>query len=366
MRNLQLFLHCILVVLVSFDWYRSYALIPSLPFHYPVISELSSREHLSALLSDTKSAGQKLSVFEGLIHSNERLEVLSFDPLVYLVHNVLSAEECQSYINHVKNLTKTSNARSLTTSNPPQVTLVKTKLWPLPFLSVLAGVPTLIRQLNDARDSHSLDWYDILYSIAPPIVAAFLFSCTMAAIAIQLLQRIVAPASRTSDVIALNQQEDIPFIRPLVERACRISNGHPWTCFEAPVVTRYRTGAVFTMHNDASPTLGSEWSELGGQRVVTTIFYLNSCNAGGATSFDKLGIAVQPRQGSALVFFPADKRTLEADERTRHESTPAVEEKWIVQMFGRIGPRVPPPLGIPDKFEELYHLHDTTMNVNPT
>jgi hypothetical protein len=112
--------------------------------------------------------------------------------------------------------------------------------------------------------------------------------------------------------------------------------------------------------------LGSEWSELGGQRVVTTIFYLNSCNIGGATSFDKLGISVQPRQGSALVFFPADKSTLEADERTRHESTPAVEEKWIVQMFGRIGPRVPPPLGIPDEFERLYYLNDTTMGINPS
>lgn len=359
MRNIQLLklkLHCLLFVLVSSNWYGSYAFIPRLPFHYPAISESPSLEHLSALLLDTTSAGQKLSVFEGLIHSNERLEVLSFDPLVYLVHNVLSAEECQSYMNHVKNLTEVSNARSLTTSNPPQVTLVKTKLWPLPFLSVLAGVPTLIRKLNDAGDSQSLDWHDILFSIAPPTAAAFLFSCTMAAVAIPLLQWIVAPASRTSDVIALNQEEDIPFIRPLVERACRISNGHPWTCFEAPVVTRYRTGAVFTMHNDASPTLGSEWAELGGQRVVTTIFYLNTCNAGGATSFDKLGIAVQPRQGSALVFFPADKSTLEADERTRHESTPAVEEKWIVQMFGRIGPRVPPPLGIPDEFETLSFL----------
>jgi hypothetical protein len=294
------------------------------------------------------------------------LEVLSYDPLVYLVHNVLSADECQSYIQHIKILTEVTNARSLTTSNPPQVTLVKSKLWPLPFLSILAGVPTLIRQWSDADDYRSLDWRDMFYSIAPPIVTAFLISCAMAALAIQLLQWIVAPASRTSDVIALNQEEDIPFIRPLVERACRISNGHPWTCFEAPVVTRYRTGAVFTMHNDASPTLGSEWSELGGQRVVTTIFYLNSCNVGGATSFDKLGISVQPRQGSALVFFPADKSTLEADERTRHESTPAVEEKWIVQMFGRIGPRVPPPLGIPDEFERLYYVNDTTMVINPS
>jgi hypothetical protein len=318
-----------------------------------VNSASASQKQLSALASETKPT-QKLFL-EGIVQSNERLEVLSYDPLVYLVHNVLSPDECQFYIHHVKSLTEESGARRLTTSNPPKVSLVITKLWPLPFLSMLAGIPTLLRQLNDSGVSNRIDWSDTIAKVAPPVVAAFLLSCTMAALAIPLLQGIVAPASRTSEVVALNQEADLPFIRPLVERACRITNGHPWTCFEAPVVTRYRTGAVFTMHNDASPTLGSEWAELGGQRVVTSIFYLNSCSVGGATSFDRLGIAVQPRQGSALVFFPADKSTLEADERTRHESTPAVEEKWIIQMFGRVGPRVPPPLGIPDAFERIDH-----------
>jgi len=55
-----------------------------------------------------------------------------------------------------------------------------------------------------------------------------------------------------------------------------------------------------------------------------------------------------PEGGSALVFYPADGDTWEADERTVHCSLAAVEEKFIVQMFGRGGERVPPPLGIPD------------------
>ena len=35
----------------------------------------------------------------------------------------------------------------------------------------------------------------------------------------------------------------------------------------------------------------------------------------------------------------------------RHESLPAIEEKYIVQMFGRVD-RVPPPLGILDSFDD--------------
>ena len=98
--------------------------------------------------------------------------------------------------------------------------------------------------------------------------------------------------------------------------------------------------------------LGSEWADLGGQRVVTAITYLNDCPTGGATRFDRLGIAVQPKRGMTLVFYPADATTLAADDRTRHESMEAVEEKYIVQMFGRAG-RVPRPLGLPESFGEI-------------
>ena len=38
-----------------------------------------------------------------------------------------------------------------------------------------------------------------------------------------------------------------------------------------------------------------------------------------------------------------------ADERTVHEGAPAVDEKWICQVFARER-RAPPPLGLPDAF----------------
>eukprot|EP00565_Helicotheca_tamesis_P000897 CAMPEP_0185737346 /NCGR_PEP_ID=MMETSP1171-20130828/30172_1 /TAXON_ID=374046 /ORGANISM="Helicotheca tamensis, Strain CCMP826" /LENGTH=347 /DNA_ID=CAMNT_0028408247 /DNA_START=287 /DNA_END=1330 /DNA_ORIENTATION=- len=288
-------------------------------------------------------------------------EILSNDPLVYVVHNALSSEECRSFINRAKAISaegtdmkednETSiNRRSMTRSNPPEVSLDISKLWPLPFLSMGAAIPPLIRLL---QSSSSVPTTNQIINVAlPPILIALALSAILAVAITEATKRISDQSSRTSDAIAFNDEEDVEFIRPLVERVCSqsISNGHCWEAFEAPVVTRYEPGAVFARHNDASPTKGSEWADLGGQRAVTVILYLNTCTQGGGTNFDKLGITVQPKEGSALVFFPSDATTCVADDRTTHESLPAVEEKWIVQMFGRVGPRVPPPLGIPDSF----------------
>ena len=88
------------------------------------------------------------------------------------------------------------------------------------------------------------------------------------------------------------------------------------------------------------------------------ICYLNSVEKGGETSFDKLEFAVAPVQGSALIFFPTiPGKSLDADERINHESLPSDEEKSIIQMFGRVGPRVPYPLGLPDIYDN-YNIND--------
>jgi hypothetical protein len=75
---------------------------------------------------------------------------------------------------------------------------------------------------------------------------------------------------------------------------------------------------------------------------------------------------VTPQRGQVLVFFPADCTTKQADDRTTHESLPPMDqEKWIVQLFGRIGPRVPPPLGIPDDFAAVTTTTTTFTTTTP-
>jgi hypothetical protein len=194
---------------------------------------------------------------------------------------------------------------------------------------------------------------ELAWIVLPDIVIALIATLLLAfGVVLPLIQKVSESKARTSLAMALNLDEDVPFVEDLVGRICTATN-HPWQSWEAPVFTRYTPGAIFAKHADASPTRGSEWKDEGGQRVVTCICYLNTLDNGGETSFDKLGFAVQPVQGRALIFFPTVAgNSLNADERLTHESLVAPsEEKCIIQMFGRVGPRVPPPLGLPDSYE---------------
>ena len=68
--------------------------------------------------------------------------------------------------------------------------------------------------------------------------------------------------------------------------------------------------------------------------------YLNTVPTSGGTQFrdlkgpDGKPLTVRPVQGSALLFFPADKAGV-PDDRTLHCGEPLAEgeEKWIVQMW---------------------------------
>ena len=283
------------------------------------------------------------------------VKIASNDPLVYTVDGLLSKEECLSFREHVRILQE-DGTRMMTLSNPPDISLNVDKLWPLPFLSLLAGIPPslrLIEQQSETSTSGAALSIQQLLSVAiPPVIVALMGSVLLAyGIVLPLLRRTSAASSRTSTALALNEPNDFETIQPLVDRVTELTQ-HPWDRWEAPVVTRYDAGAVFSRHGDASPSRGSEWKDLGGQRVVTCICYLNSLDEGegGETYFDQLKFGVQPKRGKGLVFFPAEEETWLADDRTTHESLPPQREKWIVQMFGRAN-RVPPPLGLPDSYK---------------
>ena len=163
------------------------------------------------------------------------VEVLSSDPLVYCVNNVLSKEECQNYINRI------NNEKEITRSNAPEVSLDKNKLWPLPFLCIGASIPQIIH-LYQQSSSPSLQ--DIVSVALPPILIASLFASILAYTVTQLIRLRSDSSSRTSDALALNLESDFEFIQTLVSKIEGITN-HEWNKFEAPVVTRYQPGALF-------------------------------------------------------------------------------------------------------------------------
>jgi hypothetical protein len=101
-------------------------------------------------------------------------------------------------------------------------------------------------------------------------------------------------------------------------------------CYESLQITRYQQGQYFLAHEDAFPVRQAATN--GFQRHATLLVYLNAVAAGGATRFDHLGVALAPRRGSALLFFPAfaDGRP---DSRTLHTAMDAVDTKWVVQQW---------------------------------
>jgi collagen type III alpha len=62
-------------------------------------------------------------------------------------------------------------------------------------------------------------------------------------------------------------------------------------------------GQHFLAHEDGFPPQIA--LKKGYQRRATLLVYLNDVAEGGATRFEHLGLAVQPRKGKALLFFPA-------------------------------------------------------------
>jgi hypothetical protein len=294
------------------------------------------------------SAIESMSPFIPQRLTPDGVKVLSQDPLVYLIPNLLTPSECQAFIDRAQELEPT---RPMKQSNPPEVSLDFSKLWPLPFLSLGAGIPPLIRYSQEHDASFpSMDELAAIY--LPPVLVALASSFLLAfGVVLPLVRNFSVSSSRTSVAVALNLDEDVSYVRNLVDKVCTATQ-HPWHAWEAPVLTRYNPGALFARHSDASPTRGSEWEALGGQRVVTCICYLNTVENGGATSFDRLGFDVAPVQGNALLFFPTKSSDpLAVDDLLTHESLVAGDEKCIIQMFGRIGPRVPHPLGLPDSYD---------------
>eukprot|EP00435_Cladocopium_sp_Y103_P060091 s330_g21.t2 len=111
--------------------------------------------------------------------------------------------------------------------------------------------------------------------------------------------------------------------------------GAPGESAEYPQVVRYERGQRFDLHEDAFA-----WEQVkqdNYQRHATLLVYLNDVDRGGATRFPDLNLEIQPRCGQGLLFFPAF-RDGHPDERTMHSAEPALDEKWVAQVW--LGQRI--------------------------
>jgi prolyl 4-hydroxylase len=142
--------------------------------------------------------------------------------------------------------------------------------------------------------------------------------------------------SRTSDGMFFERGES-PLIQR-VERRISLLLGWPVLHGEGLQILHYRPGAEYKPHHDYFDPAHSGTPRIlqrGGQRVGTLVMYLNTPEAGGATTFPDVGLEVAPVRGNA-VFFSYDRA--HPDTRTLHGGAPVVAgEKWVATKWLREG-----------------------------
>lgn len=143
-------------------------------------------------------------------------------------------------------------------------------------------------------------------------------------------------SARTSDGMFFSRGES-PLIERIEQRIADLVNW-PVTHGEGLQILRYRPGAEYRPHHDYfDPRHAGSATILarGGQRVATLVIYLNTPEAGGATTFPESGLTIAPQRGNA-VFFSYDRA--HAATRTLHGGAPVLAgEKWVATKWLRQG-----------------------------
>lgn len=108
----------------------------------------------------------------------------------------------------------------------------------------------------------------------------------------------------------------------------------PVTHAEPLIVLQYQGGEEFKPHYDGymldgDPEILARLEAKGGQRLFSTMIYLNDVDAGGETDFDQLGVRVAPAPGRLIVWANCMAGTREMASLSRHAGVPvAAGEKW--------------------------------------
>ncbi len=104
-------------------------------------------------------------------------------------------------------------------------------------------------------------------------------------------------------------------------------------------VIHYKPGAEYRTHYDAfdvTSETGRRVMKKGGQRITTTLCYLNSVEAGGGTGFSKLGLEVTPKPGRLVVFNNCSGDSIVRTENSLHSGNPVeAGEKWAFNLWFR-------------------------------
>jgi len=118
---------------------------------------------------------------------------------------------------------------------------------------------------------------------------------------------------------------DNPYFDALTQRVADFFGVQDLMCIEPLPMMKYEPGDYFDWHTDLTGGFTT-------QRTATMIMYLNDDFEGGATCFRHLNLKVQPRRGSALVYYYTPTQPL-----IHRGETVTAGKKFIINAFVRDG-----------------------------
>ncbi len=142
--------------------------------------------------------------------------------------------------------------------------------------------------------------------------------------------------SRTNEAAVVDQWRD-EALTALVTKISSLVRLPPENS-EPSQLLRYQGEQKFDPHPDAfgNTVGGRECLAQGGQRLFTTICYLNDVDAGGETEFPELKIKVAPRMGRVLIFSNTRLGTAQAHPHSYHAGRPVESgEKYALTIWWR-------------------------------
>ena len=142
---------------------------------------------------------------------------------------------------------------------------------------------------------------------------------------------------RTSSNCWVAHNED-SITKEVVERISELVQ-IPSSNAESFQVLHYADSQEYQPHLDTFDTNNKgylPYLENGGQRVVTSLAYLNDVVDGGDTIFPNLKKTVSPERGKIVVFHLCKKGTYEPNPDALHGAMPVIKgEKWAFNLWFR-------------------------------
>lgn len=141
---------------------------------------------------------------------------------------------------------------------------------------------------------------------------------------------------RTGSAVKLSQWEnpDLTNLTTTLSSLVRMPPENSEPCS----LLHYTGEQEFQPHSDAlrHDASGAKQLARGGQRLFTTICYLNDLDAGGETEFPSLRVRIRPKLGRVLIFGNTRLGTAEAHPHTIHAGKSVTNgEKWALTHWWR-------------------------------